>query len=124
MKQFRLMAMLIAVLSIGAFYSCSDDDKEDVSIVGKWESTTSHECTVTFNSNGTGSIVVTEYPNDPEYSGSFTWKIEGDEIITNNDLLFEREDAKCIVQKLTATELELKWMPDEGGSEVMKFKRI
>ncbi|MCD7899608.1 MAG: DUF5640 domain-containing protein [Bacteroides sp.] len=113
---------MMAMLCI-TFTNCSDDD-QDVSIVGKWESITDYECTVTFNSNGTGNIVVVGFENDPEYSGSFTWKIEGDEIITNNDLLFDREDAKCVIQKLTETELELKWMPDEGGSEIMKFIRI
>lgn len=122
MKQVRLLSyLLIAVLCIG-FTSCSDDDdKQDASIVGTWESTTSYKCTVIFNSNGTANISV---EGEPEDSGSFTWKIENNEIITNNDLLFDREDAKCVIRKLTETELELEWIPDEGGSDIMKFKRI
>ena len=72
MKTLRLLSYLLVIaLSVG-FVSCSDDgdDKDEISIVGKWKSTDND--VLEFESNGTFMY----YYDDGDNDEGGKWKIE------------------------------------------------
>ena len=105
----KLLLIAIALLTVGSFASCSDDDDEDAYsnykslIIGSWKVDYEDGYSVTtFNQNGTGI----DYEYDYEFGEDeedFTWEIEGNKLyITNN-----RGTQVATINKLTKTTLIL-----------------
>lgn len=95
-----LTIMMIAMMSV-CVVSCSKDDDDGLDspiaqeIIGTWyasDTSTNRYCTVTFYNNGTGELF-SEYhgkygSSNSEMTGTFTWRCEGDRIITYGEYVY------------------------------------
>lgn len=94
-----LTIMLVALLSISIISCSKDDDGFDSTIaqeiIGTWyaiDSSNNRYCTITFYSDGSGDFF-SEYhgkygKSNSEMTGEFTWKCEGNMIITYGDYVY------------------------------------
>ena len=98
---FNCMTTVLAIIICGRFLSCSKDDDNGLDsqiaqeILGTWyssDTSTNRYCTVTFYNNGTGEFF-SEYhgkygSSNSEMTGTFTWRCEGDRIITYGEYVY------------------------------------
>lgn len=101
MKKDNFTTYFIVLLASICFLSCSKDDDNGLDspiaqeIIGTWyasDTSIKRYCTVTFYSDGTGDFF-SEYHgkfgrSNSEMTGDFTWKCDGNRIITYGEYVY------------------------------------
>jgi hypothetical protein len=121
-----LFLSLIATVLMFTFIACSDDDDNtvDASIVGSWEDTNYYDGTLvwTFNSNGKGTLKVTEREDYGSYTASFTFTYDGQTLKITG-----KEDGEIVTYTYTVTISSdgktMRWVDNDGGDTTILKKK-
>lgn len=104
----KLLLIAIALLTVGSFASCSDDDDEDAYsnykslIIGSWK--VDYEdgySVVTFYTDETGTSYNYDYEYDEVEESEFTWHLSDNKLHVKID----GQESISTIKKLTQTEL-------------------
>lgn len=102
----KLLLIAIALLTVGSFASCSDDD-DDYSqykslIIGSWKSGDEYGyAVVTFYTDETGTSYNYDYEYDEVEESEFTWHLSDNKLHVKMD----GQESISTIKKLTQTEL-------------------
>lgn len=115
--------MMVAMLSVGFFTSCGDDDdKVDSSILGTWEDTNYYDGTWqwTFNSNGHSVCKVAD--GSLSYTFNFDFSFDGKKLTISGI-----EDGKKYTDNYSVTISSdgktMTWIDYDGGYETILKKK-
>ncbi len=102
----KLLLIAIALLTVGSFASCSDDDADysqyESLLIGSWKSVDEYGYSiVTFYTDETGTSYNYDYEYDEAEESEFTWHLSDNKLHVKID----GQESISTIKKLTQTEL-------------------
>ena len=102
----KLLLIAIALLTVGSFASCSDDDADYSQykslLIGSWKSVDEYGYSiVTFYTDETGTSYHYDYVYDEVEESEFTWYLSDNKLHIKTD----GQESISTIKKLTQTEL-------------------